>query len=93
MIECQHSHYNALSIIFPLMYTCIYFFLFIFQGNYMGATENQLASMSKTEHDSRLDKAYRVLIDSGAHYVIDSVNDILPVIDDINRRLAQGEKP
>ena len=69
------------------------FFPRLFQGNYMGATEQQLATMSKTEHDSRLKNSYKVLIDSGAHYVIDSINDIVPVIDDINRRLAQGEKP
>lgn len=30
---------------------------------------------------------------SGAHYVVDSVADLLPRINDIERRLAKGEKP
>ncbi|XP_041452828.1 phosphonoacetaldehyde hydrolase-like isoform X2 [Lytechinus variegatus] len=62
-------------------------------GNYMSATEDELSNMDKGIHDERLKKAYKILIDSGAHYVIDSVNDIVPVINDINRRLALGEKP
>eukprot|EP00057_Strongylocentrotus_purpuratus_P025107 XP_011679581.1 PREDICTED: uncharacterized protein LOC100888035 [Strongylocentrotus purpuratus] len=62
-------------------------------GNYMSANEEELSNMEKGIHDDRLKKAYKILIDSGAHYVIDSVNDILPVINDINRRLALGEKP
>ncbi|XP_072165255.1 phosphonoacetaldehyde hydrolase-like [Diadema setosum] len=62
-------------------------------GNYMGATETELLEMPQNEYASRVKHAYKVLIDSGAHYVIDSVRDILPVIDDINRRLSIGEKP
>jgi phosphonoacetaldehyde hydrolase len=30
---------------------------------------------------------------AGAHYVIESIADIEPVIEDINQRLAKGEKP
>jgi phosphonoacetaldehyde hydrolase len=30
---------------------------------------------------------------AGAHYVIESIVDIEPVIEDINQRLAKGEKP
>ncbi|RYF62430.1 MAG: phosphonoacetaldehyde hydrolase, partial [Comamonadaceae bacterium] len=30
---------------------------------------------------------------AGAHYVIDSIADLLPVLDDIGRRLAGGERP
>ena len=30
---------------------------------------------------------------AGAHYVIDSLADIEPFIEDINARLARGEKP
>jgi phosphonoacetaldehyde hydrolase len=29
----------------------------------------------------------------GAHYVVDSVADLLPVLDDIEARLARGERP
>ena len=31
--------------------------------------------------------------DAGAHYVIDSVADLLPVLDDIEQRLARGDRP
>jgi phosphonoacetaldehyde hydrolase len=30
---------------------------------------------------------------SGAHYVVDSITDIMPCIDDIEARLARGERP
>ncbi len=41
----------------------------------------------------RLEKTREILRQSGAHYVIDNLADIEPVIEDINERLAQGEKP
>ena len=34
-----------------------------------------------------------ILEKAGAHYVIDNLADIEPVIEDINARLARGEKP
>ncbi|HCD61021.1 MAG TPA: phosphonoacetaldehyde hydrolase, partial [Acinetobacter nosocomialis] len=39
------------------------------------------------------DKAYQKMNASGAHYVIDSVADLPNVLDDIERRLGQGERP
>lgn len=41
----------------------------------------------------KLNRAYEILTDAGAHYVIDSVADMMPVIEDIEARLARGEKP
>jgi phosphonoacetaldehyde hydrolase len=29
----------------------------------------------------------------GAHYVVDSIADVMPVLDDIEARLKRGEKP
>jgi phosphonoacetaldehyde hydrolase len=49
------------------------------QGNYMAATEAQLDAMDKKVYAKRLQHAYDLLIDAGAHYVIDSVADIIPV--------------
>lgn len=63
------------------------------QGNYMAATEEQLAKMEKGEYSKKLQVAYDKLTQAGAHYVIDSINDLPGVIEDINRRLACGEKP
>ncbi len=33
------------------------------------------------------------LFAAGAHYVIDTLNDLPSVIDSINQRLAKGERP
>ena len=35
----------------------------------------------------------RKMAQAGAHYVIDGIDQIGPVIDDIERRMRQGEKP
>jgi phosphonoacetaldehyde hydrolase len=59
----------------------------------MAATEAQLAAMPPADYERRLRAAYDILVDSGAHYVIDSVADLIPVVDDIERRLADGQRP
>ena len=59
----------------------------------MAATESQLDSMDAAELDRRLQKAYNILADAGSHYVIDSVADLEPVIEDIERRMANGVQP
>ena len=41
----------------------------------------------------RLNYSRDLLIKSGAHYVIDSIAELPEVCADINKRLAQGEKP
>jgi hypothetical protein len=30
---------------------------------------------------------------AGAHYVVDAITDVMPCLDDIDRRLAGGERP
>ncbi|XP_022245175.1 uncharacterized protein LOC106462270 isoform X2 [Limulus polyphemus] len=62
-------------------------------SNYVGLTEQQLDDLSQLELKQKLAHAYDILIDSGAHYVIDTVVELPLVIKDINRRLAGGEKP
>jgi len=37
--------------------------------------------------------ARRALTEAGAHYVLDTVADLLPVLDDIAERTARGERP
>jgi len=41
----------------------------------------------------KLARAREGLAKSGAHYVVDGIADILPIIDDVNARLARGERP
>ena len=63
-------------------------------SNYMNI--NSMAEekrLPKADIERRLEKTRDILRKAGAHYVIDSLADIEPVIDDINTRLARGEKP
>ena len=49
--------------------------------------------LSEDEIAKRLAKTKDLLEKAGAHYVIDSIADIQPVIEDVNQRLARGERP
>jgi phosphonoacetaldehyde hydrolase len=62
-------------------------------GNEVGFTESQLAALSMSERDSRLDQAGNKLKTAGAHYVIESVAHLEPVLERIDRRLREGERP
>ena len=59
----------------------------------MGLSAAQLAVAPRDELRRRMKRAYGIMTDCGSHYVIDSVTELLAVIDDIERRLANGEKP
>jgi len=51
-------------------------------------------SMSEEEQKERQEYSKnKLLTESGAHYVCDSIADLPKVVEDINRRLAAGEKP
>ena len=63
------------------------------QGNYVGLSAPQLAVTPRAELERRMERAYGIMTDCGSHYVIDSVTELLAVIDDIERRLAHGERP
>jgi phosphonoacetaldehyde hydrolase len=62
-------------------------------GNEVGLTESQLAALSTTEHACRLDQARNKLETAGAHYVIESVGQLEPILYEIDRRLQEGERP
>jgi phosphonoacetaldehyde hydrolase len=62
-------------------------------GNEMGLSEKELEQLPKEEYHRRIDKAYERMTHAGAHCVVDSINDVLPCLDDIDRRLASGERP
>lgn len=62
-------------------------------GNEMGLTRDEVATLGATEHHRRIRRAYDRLYRAGAHYVVNSIADILPVIESIERRLEGGEKP
>ena len=63
-------------------------------SNYMNFDSlEQAESMPANDVRRRLEHTRDVLRKSGAHYVIDEPIELLEVIDDINQRLARGEKP
>jgi phosphonoacetaldehyde hydrolase len=63
-------------------------------SNYMDVdTPEQGAALPADEIARRMARTRDILEKAGAHYVIDSLADIEPVIEDINARLARGEKP
>ena len=73
-----------------LLTTLLFFFN---KGNYVGLNEEEIASLNDDDLERKLKRSYDILANAGAHYVIDSISDLPPVIEDINRRLASGEKP
>jgi phosphonoacetaldehyde hydrolase len=62
-------------------------------GNELGLTEAEVAALSPEARRQRLTPIYQKLYQAGAHYVVDSVADCLPVLDEIEERLASGERP
>lgn len=63
-------------------------------SNYMNVdTLEQGESLSGDDLARRLAFSRETLRKSGAHYVIDTFDQLVEVIDDVNQRLARGEKP
>jgi len=63
-------------------------------SNYMDIdTPEEGAAMSEAEIARRTEITRDILEKTGAHYVIDSIADIEPVIEKINIRLARGQTP
>ena len=50
-------------------------------------------SLSEAEMQRRLAFTRETLRKAGAHYILDTINELPEVIDDVNARLARGEKP
>jgi phosphonoacetaldehyde hydrolase len=63
-------------------------------SNYMNFDTLAAAEQaSEAEVQRRLEQTRELLRKAGAHYVIDEPVQLLEVIDDVNERLARGEKP
>jgi phosphonoacetaldehyde hydrolase len=65
-------------------------------GNEMGLDEREDAALLVAQpavHAARLGAARDRMRAAGAHYVVDSVKELLPVLDEINAKLAKGEAP
>jgi len=62
-------------------------------GNEIGLTERQFFALSAVEQHELVQAGSEKLRKAGAHYVIDSLDEIRPALDSIDERLARGEKP
>ena len=62
-------------------------------GNEIGLNEAEIAALDKEVLDRRLARAYDRMAKTGAHYVVDGIWDVPAVLEDINERLARGERP
>ncbi|MCH8038225.1 MAG: phosphonoacetaldehyde hydrolase [Proteobacteria bacterium] len=63
-------------------------------SNYMDIDSMEhLESLSEADIERRLKATREILRKSGAHYVIDTFDQMPAVIADVNQRLARGERP
>lgn len=62
-------------------------------GNACGLSREELAACTPEEVAAHRDRAAWTLRSAGAHHVVDSVADLLPVIEEIAARRARGERP
>ena len=62
-------------------------------GNAFGMAETDVKALPADEFARLRAAAAQKLTAAGAHYVVDSVADLMPVVRDIDARLARGERP
>ncbi|MBV6480731.1 MAG: Phosphonoacetaldehyde hydrolase [bacterium] len=62
-------------------------------GNEMGYQEKDVAALEPAVYDYKIKRAYERMAQAGAHYVVDSISEVPALLDEINQRLKQGERP
>lgn len=62
-------------------------------GNYVGLDRAELTSLPSEERARLITTAAEKLHRAGAHYLIGSIAELPPVLDDIEIRMALGERP
>jgi phosphonoacetaldehyde hydrolase len=62
-------------------------------GNELGLSEKEVAALAEDDLNQRLARARARLSAAGAHYVVESVANVPPVLGEIADRLARGEHP
>jgi phosphonoacetaldehyde hydrolase len=62
-------------------------------GNMVGLSEEEIQGLPDEELHARLESAYESMYRAGAHYVVDGVESCLGIIDEINHRVTEGERP
>jgi len=62
-------------------------------GNEVGLSFDDWSKLSDAAKQQHRARVYPAMYQRGAHYVIDSVADLIPCLDAIEARLQRGEKP
>jgi phosphonoacetaldehyde hydrolase len=62
-------------------------------GNEVGLSLADWQALPAEEQQTRRERAYRRMLQSGAHYVVDTIADLVPCIEAIEARLRRGERP
>lgn len=62
-------------------------------GNELGLSAPEVAELAPADLEKRLAPIREKLTKAGAHFVVDSIVDADPVLDEIDRRLSRGERP
>ena len=62
-------------------------------GNEVGLPLEQWQALSEQDKTIKRARAYARMHQCGAHYVVDTIADLLPCIDDIQGRIRRGETP
>lgn len=62
-------------------------------GNELGLTEAEVAALDSRTLSRKLSSIESRFREAGAHYVIEQIGDVIPVVQDINERLANRETP
>lgn len=62
-------------------------------GNEVGLNAEELAALPSEVVDRKVANARDNLAKMGAHYVVDSIADVLPIVDEIEQRVQGGDRP
>ena len=62
-------------------------------GNEVGLNEAEIVALDPEIRERKRTRAITRLAQAGAHYVVDGIWDVPPLLDAINARLTRGERP
>jgi phosphonoacetaldehyde hydrolase len=62
-------------------------------GNEVGLNERELAALPEAVVRQKVARATDSLAKMGAHYVVETIGDVVPIIEEIEQRLKWGDRP
>ncbi len=65
----------------------------VHSSNEVGHSREELAEMPDAVRQGRFAAARARLTECGPHYIIDTVAELIPVVDEISARIVRGDRP